>query len=107
MRIVNLSLAIALGLALAPAAAMAQSANSSVPPVSPKSSVTTTARPATVGEGANASVPKGGPGIVKEPHVKHHKREHHKMFGKHHDYVRSGTKKGPASPHMKKLGTVQ
>ena len=106
MRILTASLAIVLGLALAPAAALAQASNASVPPPSPKASITGTAPAGSVGQGTN-SVPSGGPGLVKKPHAKTHKRSHHKFNGKHHDYVRSGTKKGPPAPHLKTEGTVQ
>jgi hypothetical protein len=105
MRILKPSLAIVLGLALAPAAALAQASNSSVPPPNPKASITTTNPVTSVGQGANQSVPTGGPGVNKHPHPKTHQRAHHKFYGKHYDYVRGGTKKGPAAPHAKTTGT--
>ncbi|MCB8873686.1 hypothetical protein [Acidisoma silvae] len=105
MRILKPSLAIVLGLALAPAAAFAQADNSSVPPPNPKASITTTNPVTSSGQGANNSVPVGGPSVDKKPHAKTHKRAHHKMYGKHYDYVRGGTKKGPAATHEKVTGT--
>jgi hypothetical protein len=105
MRILKPSLAIVLGLALAPAAALAQSDNSSVPPPNPKASITTTNPVGQSGQGANASVPTGGPSVDKLAHGKTHKRAHHKMYGKHYDYVRGGTKKGPSATHLKTTGT--
>jgi hypothetical protein len=104
MRILKPSLAIVLGLALAPAAALAQADNSSVPPPNPKASITTTNPVGQSGEGQN-SVPTGGPSVNKTPHGKTHKRAHHKMYGKHYDYVRGGTKKGPTATHEKTTGT--
>ena len=105
MRILKPSLAIVLGLALAPAAAFAQADNSSQPPPNPKASITTTNPVGSVGQGANGSVPTGGPSVEKTPHAKTHKRAHHKMYGKHYDYVRGGTKKGPSATHEKTTGT--
>ena len=105
MRILKPSLAIVLGLALAPVAAFAQADNSSVPPPSPSSSLTTTNPVTSSGQGANASVPVGGPSVTKKPHAKTHKRAHHKMYGKHYDYVRGGSKKGPAAVHEKPVST--
>lgn len=105
MRILKPSVAIVLGLALAPAAALAQASNSSVPPPNPAASVTSPNVPTSSGEGANNSVPVGGPGVNKHPHPKTHKRAHHKLYGKHYDYVRGGTKKGPPAPHAKTTGT--
>ncbi len=105
MRILTPSLALVLGLALAPAAAFAQAANVSVPPPNPKASVTSPTVPSTVGSGANNSKPVGGPGVNKHPHPKYHKRAHHGLYGKHYDYVRGGSKKGPAAPHLKTTGT--
>ncbi len=104
MRILNPSLALVLGLALAPAAALAQASNSSVPPPNPSASVTSSTPVTTQGQGTN-SVPVGGPGVDKHPHAKTHKRAHHKLYGKHYDYVRGGTKKGPTAPHLKTTGT--
>ena len=105
MRILPPSLALVLGLALAPAAAFAQASNVSVPPPNPKASVTTSNVAGTEGSGANNSKPVGGPGIDKAPHAKNHKRAHHKLYGKHYDYVRGGSHKGPAAPHAKTTGT--
>jgi hypothetical protein len=105
MRILKPSLAIVLGLALAPAAALAQASNVSVPPPNPKASLTTTNPVSSTGQGANNSQPTGGPGVNKHPHPKTHKRSHHKAYGKHYDYTRSGTKKGPPGPHAKVTGT--
>lgn len=105
MRILTPSLALVLGLALAPAAAMAQASNVSVPPPNAKASVTGSQAPTSVGAGANNSVPVGGPGLNKNAHKKYHPRSHHKLYGKHYDYVRGGTKKGPAAPHLKTTGT--
>ncbi|GAB0113287.1 hypothetical protein [Acidisoma sp. C75] len=106
MRIFNATLAIVLGLALAPAAALAQNSASSVPPPNPKASITGTAPAASSGQGANNSAPVGGPGIVAKPHAKTHKRKHKKLNGKHYNYVRGGTKKGPGAVHHKVTGTT-
>jgi hypothetical protein len=105
MRILKPSLAIVLGLALAPAAALAQASNVSVPPPNPKASVTTTNPVTSSGQGANNSQPVGGPSIDKTAHAKNHKRAHHKMYGKHHDYTKSSPAKGPTAPHLKTTGT--
>jgi hypothetical protein len=105
MRILTPSLALVLGLALAPAAALAQAANVSVPPPNPKASVSSSSVPTQVGSGANNTKPVGGPGINGNSHPKYHKRAHHKLYGKHYDYVRGGTKKGPVAPHLKETGT--
>ncbi len=105
MRILTPSLTLVLGLALAPAAALAQADNVSVPPPNPKASVTSPNFPTTEGSGANASKPVGGPGVDETPHAKTHKRAHHKFYGKHYDYVRGGTKKGPSATHHKVTGT--
>jgi hypothetical protein len=83
---------------------MAQASNSSVPPPNPKASVTTTNPVTSSGEGANASVPVGGPSISKNAHAKTHKRAHHKFYGKHHDYTKSSPAKGPTAPHLKTTG---
>jgi hypothetical protein len=84
---------------------MAQAANSSVPPPNPKASITTTAPVTSSGEGANASVPVGGPSLTKTAHPKYHKRAHHKFSGKHHDYTKSSPAKGPSAPHYNTTGT--
>jgi hypothetical protein len=84
---------------------MAQAANVSVPPPNPKASVTTSNVAGTVGSGANNSKPVGGPGVIKSPHAKYHKRAHHKFYGKHHDYTKSSPAKGPTGAHLKTTGT--
>jgi hypothetical protein len=76
-----------------------------VPPPNPHASITSTT-PATKAGAGNTARPVGGPGVVKTAHPKTHKRTHHKMNGKHHDYTRSGTKKGPVGPHLKTVGTT-
>jgi hypothetical protein len=91
---------------LAPAAAFAQAANVSVPPPNPKASITGTMPPVSSGDGANNSVPVGGPGVDKHPHPKTHKRAHKKFYGKHHDYTKSSPAKGPTAPHLKTTGTT-
>jgi hypothetical protein len=104
MRIFNPSLALVLGLALAPTAALAQASSVSVPPPNPKASLSGSNAPTTEGSGANNSRPVGGPGVNEAPHLKEHKRKHHKFYGKHHDYTRSGPR-GPVAPHGKVTGT--
>jgi hypothetical protein len=103
MRILTPSLALVLGLALAPAAAMAQNANLPATP-NPNAAITGQA-PVSVGSGANNSEPSGGPGLNQTQHPKHHKRTHHKFYGKHHDYTRDSPK-GPAEPQSKLNGTA-
>jgi hypothetical protein len=105
MRIITPALAVVLGLAVAPVAALAQASNVSVPPPNPKASVTSTSPVTSVGARANKSVPTGGPGVNKAPHAKTHKRTHHKAYGKHYDYTRGGTKKGPSATHEKPVST--
>jgi hypothetical protein len=84
---------------------MAQAANSSVPPPTPKASVTTSNVAGTVGSGANNSKPVGGPGVNKTVHHKTHHRTHKKMYGKHHDYTKSSPAKGPTAPTSVTTGT--
>ncbi len=115
MRILTPSIALVLGLALAPAAALAQSITGPAPgqtgsgagntqPVGGPAVQSPTV-PGTAGSGANNSKPVGGPGINGFSHKKTHKRSHHKIYGKHHDYTRSAPGKGPAAPHFKTTGT--